>query len=153
MQDFTDVAIQFDNCNCRIEFLWNLLKKGWFYRELIARNTYHQHKPKKRDVSHIFRHQPICKRWISLSIAVFYILGKLDIKMATKVYLSRHQYPQEKISKLIALSYYFPETTLVRSYTTEILISHCFYITTDSSNTNADGFSQVWFRDIWIPGD
>ena len=62
MEVFADATFKFDNRNCRIEFLWNLLKKGWFYRKLIARNTYHQHKPKKWDVSHIFSPHPIRKR-------------------------------------------------------------------------------------------
>lgn len=61
--------------------------------------------------------------------------------MATKVILVAINI-SEKNPKLIALSYYFPETTFVRSNTTEILISHCFNIVTDRSNTNTNRLSQ-----------
>ena len=77
----------------------------------------------------------------NLSISVFYIIGKLKIKMATKVYSSHHQYLR-KNPKLNALFYYFPEAALISTYTTEILISHCLNIVTDRCNTNSDRLSQ-----------
>ena len=61
--------------------------------------------------------------------------------MATKVILVAINI-SEKNPKLIALSYYSPETTFVRSNTTEIFISHCFNIVTERSNTNTNRLSQ-----------
>ena len=72
--------------------------------------------------------------------------------MATKVYFSRHQYLR-KNPKLNALFYYFPEAALISTYTTEILISHCFNITTDGSITNSNNFHQIRFGYIWIFND
>ena len=49
------------------------------------------------------------------------------------------------------LFYHFPKAALISTYTTKVLISHCFNIVTDGSNTNADRVSQLWLRNYGLP--